>query len=182
MTGALVLVSVGSDHHPFQRVVDWADEIARTHPEVSVVVQHGHAEPPTVATGKPFLPHGELQDLMRRAAVIVVQGGPAGIFEARGHGVLPIVVPRRQPFGEHVDDHQRSFARFVTEAGRAVVAEDLETFRAIVERALANPAAFRVDPSNDGAEIAHSISAFEAVVSELVSSAPARVRRRRRPR
>lgn len=179
MSPPLVLVSVGSDHHPFQRLVDWSDDFARRHPEVRVVVQFGHATPPRNADGSSFYAHGDFQKLMSQATAIVVQGGPAGIFEARGHGVLPIVVPRRRAEGEHVDDHQRSFARFVDRSGRAVMVEHAEAFHASLERALVDPTSHRIDPSSDGLEIADTVRNFTTIIDDLVAGIRVSSRRRK---
>jgi hypothetical protein len=47
----LVLISVGTDHHPFDRLVTWADGWLATRPEGSVrcVVQSGTSRAPLVA-------------------------------------------------------------------------------------------------------------------------------------
>ena len=37
----LVLALVGTDHHPFDRLVRWMDAAASFHPEARFVVQHG---------------------------------------------------------------------------------------------------------------------------------------------
>ena len=60
---ALVLVVVGTDHHPFDRVVGWADEWAASHPGVRVLVQYGTSRPPTTAEGHDLLPVGDLTAL-----------------------------------------------------------------------------------------------------------------------
>ena len=38
---SLIFAMVGTDHHPFHRLVDWMDEAARRHPDTRFVVQHG---------------------------------------------------------------------------------------------------------------------------------------------
>ena len=44
-----ILVTVGTDHHPFQRLVDWGDRYAARHPEHQVFIQYGSARPPAHA-------------------------------------------------------------------------------------------------------------------------------------
>ena len=57
----LVLVVVGTDHHPFDRAVGWADEWAASHPDRRVLVQYGTSRRPTTAEGHDLLPIGELE-------------------------------------------------------------------------------------------------------------------------
>lgn len=114
---ALVLVLLGTDHHPFDRLVDWADDAARRHPRVRFVVQHGASRAPSVAEGFGFLPQQEIVSLLGRAATVVCHGGPGTIMDARRAGHVPLCVPRDPALGEHVDGHQQRFAALVHRAG-----------------------------------------------------------------
>lgn len=108
----VVLVSVGTDHHPFDRLVGWVDAwVAAASAPADCLVQYGTSRPPAHARGTAYLGHGELAELMAHARVVVCHGGPSTIVEARRHGHRPIVVPRSPGLGEHVDDHQQRFAR-----------------------------------------------------------------------
>ncbi len=132
-----VLVTVGTDYHAFDRLIRWADRWSETNPEARVVVQHGASRPPLVAIAVPFLSPTELQDEMAAADVVVTHGGPATITEARRTGRTPVCVPRDPRLGEHVDDHQQRFARFLAERGlvRLVETEDefFDSLSAVVE-------------------------------------------------
>ena len=121
-----VLVTVGTDFHPFQRLIDWADRWAEAHPASRVLVQHGSTPGPLLAEGVPFLSPDALHREMEAADVVVTHGGPATITEARRRRKLPVCVPRDPALGEHVDDHQLRFARFLGERGmvRLVTTED----------------------------------------------------------
>ncbi len=164
---ALVLVTVGSDHHPFDRLVQYADRWAAAHPQARVVVQYGTSAAPTTAEGESFLAHQQLQQLMAEATAIVTQGGPTGIAEARRNGRLPIVVPRQHGLGEHVDDHQRAFARFLSEGGAARVAESEADFTAALAAALSEDPENVVDPEADAAEVAATVERFGALIATL---------------
>ncbi len=56
-------------------------------------------------------------DYMRRARIIVAHGGPATIYQALVSGKIPWVLPREKRFGEHVNDHQVEFCRFMEQTG-----------------------------------------------------------------
>ncbi|GHC77102.1 hypothetical protein GCM10007079_14030 [Nocardiopsis terrae] len=144
-----VVVSLGTDHHAFDRLVRWADDYARRRPDLRVLVQHGHSSAPERASGTPFLPGEELSGAMRGATVVVTHGGPGTITQARAAGHLPVVVARDPELEEHVDDHQLLFVRRVEEAGRVHACSTAQQLHAFLDRALASPEDFRVDPGSD---------------------------------
>jgi UDP-N-acetylglucosamine transferase subunit ALG13 len=114
----VLLVSVGTDHHPFDRLVGWVDAWVAAAPDrADCLVQYGTSRPPAHARGTAYLGHDELAELMRRARVVVCHGGPSTIVEARRHGHRPIVVPRSPELGEHVDDHQQRFTARLADRG-----------------------------------------------------------------
>ena len=110
---SVVLVLVGTDHHPFDRLVDWADSLAQRLPSTRVVVQHGATRAPTIAEGHDFVPHHELVELLGSAVAVVCHGGPGTIMDARDAGHVPVVWPRDPEHGEHVDGHQQRFVRLL---------------------------------------------------------------------
>jgi UDP-N-acetylglucosamine transferase subunit ALG13 len=133
---ALVLALAGTDHHPFDRLVQWVDEAACRHHDVRVVVQHGTARPPSAAEGRPFLNHDRLVELLAQASVVVCHGGPGTVLEAREAGHVPLCVPRDPRLGEHVDGHQQRFASLVGETGVVRVVSTQLTFHRELDRAL----------------------------------------------
>lgn len=137
-----VVVALGTDHHPFTRVVQWVDAWAARHEDVDVFVQHGTAAPPRVARGAALVTHAELLDLFAGAGAVVTHGGPGTITDARQSGRQPIVVPRDPRRGEHVDDHQQLFTARMAAAGQIVRVDDEASLVAAIDRALADPDAF----------------------------------------
>ncbi|MGH3316452.1 MAG: glycosyltransferase [Nocardioidaceae bacterium] len=135
-----MLVSVGTDHHPFDRLVRWVDGWlgAQTDGAVTCLVQYGASHPPTRARGLAYLDHGALGQVMGDAHVVVCHGGPSTIAEARRNGHQPIVVPRNPRLGEHIDDHQQRFSRRLAEAGLVRLATSREDLVRALEDALTN--------------------------------------------
>lgn len=140
----LLLVTVGSDHHPFDRLVTWVDSWLAGGARVRSVIQYGTARAPSKASGVPFVPYAELQRLMGEASIIVAQGGPYSILESVEHGRIPIVVPRRRALGEVVDDHQQAFCDLMAERGEAVVATTELQLHEALDLALRSPEQFVV--------------------------------------
>jgi UDP-N-acetylglucosamine transferase subunit ALG13 len=167
-TEPLVFVTVGTDHHPFDRLVRWLEawlESGAKH-RVRCLLQHGASVPSRVARSCDFLGYDEMERAIHEATAVVCHGGPATIMLAAGAGKVPIVVPRVRALGEHVDDHQVLFARRLERERRIVLAETETRFRLFVERALAVPLAVpqRVSSSSDEA-----VRRFEEIVDELMA-------------
>jgi UDP-N-acetylglucosamine transferase subunit ALG13 len=128
VSGGTVVVSAGSYHLPFQRLVDWMAPWVAEHPEVHVVMQHGPSRPLQGAENHDVLPYGELLELCRSADAIVLQGGAGGVMDMRAIGRVPVVVPRVPVDDEVVDEHQLIFTERAERLGtvhRAITREQL---------------------------------------------------------
>lgn len=173
-----VVVSVGTDHHPFDRLIDWIDTWTAVHRDVEVLVQRGSSRPPRTAGSVDLMGHPDLLAAMTSAQVVVVQGGPAGMADASDAGHRPVVVPRRPDLGEHVDGHQVTFARWMADRDRIELAEDEATLHRLLDEAIANPRRFRVEAKGDTPSDA--VAAFASIVDPLFGSRrPSRLSRGR---
>ncbi|MFC0509385.1 glycosyltransferase [Micromonospora costi] len=176
VAGVQVLVAVGTDKHPFDRLLGWLGE---WHVDVAdlvdLTVQHGHTAAPAVPGAVPFLAHDALQAAMADADLVVCHGGPATILESRRHGRLPIVVPRDPARGEHVDDHQQLFARRLGAAGMVALCESRAALHDTLAAGLADPARFAVvtDPLTCDAQRA-AVANVGRIVDGLVAEAARR--------
>lgn len=167
----LVFVTVGSDHHPFDRLVSWLDNwfANQTDGHIRCVIQYGTSKPPDYAEGHPFIGHDHLQQLMQEAAVIVTQGGPMSIVESWRAGSMPIVVPRDPDLGEHVDGHQQAFGRRMHQEGKAFVPADQVEFSSLLNQALADPEKFAAKPDETADDrVLRSAQRVGALVDRLV--------------
>lgn len=182
-----LLVAVGTDKHPFDRLVDWlAQWHAQVADPVGLTVQHGHTAAPRVPGAVPFLGHDDLQQAMAHADLVVCHGGPATILEARRHGHLPIVVPRDPTRGEHVDDHQQLFARRLGAAGLVALCETREALHDALTVGLADPSRYAVADDPDAREARRAaVARVGRIVDDLVARSnprPSRWRAWSRPR
>ena len=163
----LVLVTVGTDHHPFDRLVGWIDRWAPPG-RVRLVVQYGTAVPPRTADGTPFLTPDEFAELLGTADAVVCSGGPGAIMEARAAGLQPIVVPRRSSLGEHVDDHQRAFADFMAARDLVTLADEEHELSAALDAVAREPRAYRIDRADGEAA---GITRIGELIDGLVNGA-----------
>lgn len=173
-----VVAVVGTDHHRFDRLVDWLDDwSARQTEPTRLVVQHGSARAPRSGEGHALVPHAQLQELMAGATVLVTHGGPATICEAWRHDLVPVVVPRDPTRGEHVDGHQQRFSRRLGAQGLVLLCEQREELESALDRARQDPTRVRFGAGEGrDALVAASVGRIGAVVDDLVAT---RTRRRR---
>jgi UDP-N-acetylglucosamine transferase subunit ALG13 len=146
-----VLVTVGTDHHPFDRLLRWVDRwaVSERGRGVRWLIQSGTARPPRRADWSPFLNHQDLMTALQAASVVVAHAGPGTVMSCRSAGLLPIVVPRRRAFREAVDDHQVGFAARMATRGQVVVAWSAEHLASLLDRAVGDPTAFRAPPEEE---------------------------------
>lgn len=140
----LVVAVVGTDHHPFERLVRWVDGWAADR-GARVVIQHGSAPAPRHAEGHQLLGAGELSALLRDATAAVCHGGPGTIAAVREAGLRPIVVARHPDLGEHVDDHQVRFVARLAAGGDVCAPADEDELRRLLDAGLEDPATLRLD-------------------------------------
>jgi len=169
----LLLVTVGTDHHPFDRLVRWADAWLAGHPgELRCLMQTGTSAPPTAAADwQAYLEFDALQAAMGTAAAVVCHGGPGTILGARHRGAVPIVVPRQHRLGEHVDDHQVAFSRrLAADGGEIHLAETEAELHRLLDRVAGEPAAFRA--GTEDRATATAVREFGRLVDGLVGDRP----------
>ncbi|MCL4200799.1 glycosyltransferase [Patescibacteria group bacterium] len=113
----MILVTVGSTLFPFQRMTTLVEHLIHIRPaNEKIIFQYGHTPPhfldPEIEPHA-FMPHRKLIEYMRQSRVIICHGGPATIYQALSFGKIPWVLPRQKHYGEHLNDHQVDFAKFM---------------------------------------------------------------------
>jgi UDP-N-acetylglucosamine transferase subunit ALG13 len=173
---AFVFVTVGTDHHPFDRLVRWVDGWLRNggSRRARCLVQTGCSVQPEVADAVDFLTYDEMRRTVQEAAAVVTHGGPGSISLSVALGRRPLVVPRRKSLGEHVDDHQLAFTRRIAAQGKIELAEDEAQFHAALERLLTTEARDTVDPVLADPE--EAAARVEILVNELLNGSGRRDR------
>lgn len=149
-----IVVSLGTDHHPFPRLVEWLDQALEQLPEVSCLLQHGFTRPSERAMNTHRMPRTELLEMYHSAQVVIVQGGPGSILDARLTGHIPLAVPRLAHLGEVVDDHQVAFTRHMVEDGEARLVEGPDELLTAIKAIMARPSEFRTEPRIPQPELA----------------------------
>lgn len=163
-----IFVTVGTDHHPFGRLITWLDSWMADHPDVTLVVQHGHSPASTTGTNYAMMGLEELTAEYEAADLVVAQVGPGTIVDANKVGLRPIMVPRDPDLGEVVDDHQFVFGALMEKQGRCAIVTDEDSLRIALNLAVADPSALRLTTAID------TSSASEAVsnLAQQITSSP----------
>lgn len=119
----MVFVTVGTHEQPFDRLVKAIDGlVADGTLDEGVFVQTGYCTyVPEHCGWARFVPAPEMRERMGAADVVVTHGGPSSFIEAMAAGKVPVVVPRYERYGEHVNDHQADFVRLVAERQGGIV-------------------------------------------------------------
>lgn len=173
-TRPLMFVTVGSDHHRFDRLIGWVDRWLGDHPDaVTCVMQVGTADPPTNGVAVDFLPHDLLERVLAECSMAVVQGGPMSIVESRRAGRRPIVVPRIARLHEVVDDHQVTFCHKLAAQDAIDLATSEDELRLALDRGLAEPG--RLDVVADAhaeQRVAEAVRRFGEVADAAAGALP----------
>lgn len=123
----MILVTVGMHTDGFLRLIEEMDRIASTIEE-EVIMQIGATRyKPRTASYFDFTTLNHMEELCKRARIIVSHAGAGSILTALKYGRPLVVVPRLQKYDEHMDDHQLELAEVLSQAGVLLVAyETLE--------------------------------------------------------
>jgi UDP-N-acetylglucosamine--N-acetylmuramyl-(pentapeptide) pyrophosphoryl-undecaprenol N-acetylglucosamine transferase len=129
-----VVVTVGMNPYPFRRLLDRLVEILP--PSADVLWQTGA----TPTGGLPvdahaMFPAHELDRAMAQADVVVAHAGVGSAIAALSAGRIPVLVARRQAWGEQVDDHQLLLAQDLAKRRLAISAAVEELSVATLEQA-----------------------------------------------
>jgi UDP-N-acetylglucosamine transferase subunit ALG13 len=164
------VVVVGTDHHPFNRLMAWVNGWLMQHPEQAAgfYVQSGTASVTPTCRSASYLGIDELGVLLDQADVMICHGGPESIADAWSRGQVPIAVPRLRRLGEHVDDHQLDFCRRCAGLGRVRLAHTQADFAGLLDEAARDTGGFRAsgDPRSSADE---AVARFATLVEQLVS-------------
>ncbi len=161
-----MFATVGTDQHPFDRLVRWLDRVAAGNADLQCVIQYGTSTPPAFAAGIDYLNHDQLLGWIDRAAVVITHGGPASIIQVRERHGRPIVVPRDPRRGEHVDRHQLDFAAMLARMDAVDLAATPDELSDLVEAHLRTEPIPAAALSGEPIGIARFATEVNALLSE----------------
>ncbi len=134
----MILVTVGNATQGFSRLLQAVDDLAASgaFTDEHVIVQSGN-NPDFQARHcevKPFVSMDEFGNLMENASLIICHGGCGTQLHAIRLGKIPVVMPRREKYSEHVNDHQLQLVEALAAENKIVPAyEPDDLAQAIIE-------------------------------------------------
>ena len=130
----MIFVTVGTHEQPFNRLVEYMDEWAKEHDE-PVIIQIGFStyEPKNCEWSKMY-PYEKIEKIVDEARIVITHGGPSSFIRPLVIGKIPIVVPRKAEFNEHVNNHQVDFSHEMEERqGNIIVVEEIDKLGEVIE-------------------------------------------------
>lgn len=133
----MIFVTVGN-FKGFQRLVNAVEQLKRRgviEDEVLLQVGNDAKYKSDVCKVTQFLAPDEFEHKLQEATVVISHGGAGSIIQALRAGKVPIVMPRRAEYHEHVDDHQLEGAQALAAEGRIILIRETEELPAAIEKA-----------------------------------------------
>lgn len=119
----MIFVTVGTHEQPFDRLIQCIDKLAEEKIiNDEFVIQTGFCGyVPKFCEYKSFFPYTDMIRLIEKAEIVITHGGPSSFMPALERGKIPVVVPRRKKFGEHINDHQLDFVKRFAEIQKNII-------------------------------------------------------------
>lgn len=134
----MIFVTVGNPTQGFRRLLDAVDAMAGEgiFEEEPVFIQSGNNPEfqPVYCEQKPFLSMDEFKDSIGKAGLVICHAGAGTLIHVLRTGKVPVVMPRRKKYREHVDDHQVELVKALAKQGRVIAAFEPENLpKAVAE-------------------------------------------------
>jgi len=119
----MIFVTVGTHEQQFNRLLRAVDELKGNNAVTDdVVIQSGYSEyEPKHCEYKKMIPYSEMIEYVRKAKIVISHGGPASFLMSLQFEKIPIVVPRKHEFNEHINDHQVEFVKAIEERYGSII-------------------------------------------------------------
>jgi len=108
----MILVTVGTEQFPFNRLMSWIQVLIKQgFIQEEVIVQYGSCTKwPSGVKAYSLLAQEQFQKLVEEARLVIGHCGEGTVILLAATAKPYILVPRSQYFSEHVDDHQIELA------------------------------------------------------------------------
>lgn len=138
----MIFVTAGTTKFPFRRLEGIVRQLCVLFPNKKIVFQNANVGKqgfPKNVNVKSFIPPSKFREYLERADLIVAHAGYATVMQSLEHAnCKPLVVPRLKRFGEHVNDHQVYFAKYMERRGLVAILENQRLVKSLVKGAKCN--------------------------------------------
>ena len=132
----MIFVTVGTHEQPFNRLIQEIDRLAETGAvREEIIIQTGFSTyEPKYCKWQKLFPYQEMLKYVSEARIVITHGGPSSFIMPLQVGKIPIVVPRKKEYDEHVNNHQVDFSNAVAERqGNIIVVEDVQKLGQVLQ-------------------------------------------------
>jgi UDP-N-acetylglucosamine transferase subunit ALG13 len=119
----MILVTLGTIPYPFNRAIEWLDELLRSSVVTGpVFVQYGVSNVDILQRNNHLVLQSLVEStqfikLVDEATLVISHAGQGSTRLLASRGANFILLPRLKKYGEHVDDHQYLFCQAVEPLG-----------------------------------------------------------------
>ncbi len=125
----MILVCVGASEYRFDRLLKIVDELCdeKMLDGSEIIAQIGSTDyQPRNYKSFHLLGREEFQEYMEKSDLVITHAGTGSVIPPLKLGKKVIVVPRREKYKEHLDDHQLELRDVFTNAGYTLSANNKE--------------------------------------------------------
>ena len=132
----MILVLLGTQNNSFHRLLEEIEKnIEDGTIKEQVIVQAGYTKfKSNNMEIFDLIPKEKLEKYQEEANYIITHGGVGSIIESLKKEKKVIAVPRKQKYGEHVNDHQIDIVQTFNEKGYLIGLNDLEELKDAIKR------------------------------------------------
>lgn len=131
----MIFVTVGTHEQPFNRLLEEIDKLKEKGIIAEdVIIQSGYSTfEPKYCEWHKLLPYDNMLKNVEAARIVITHGGPASFIMPLQIGKIPVVVPRKYDFNEHVNNHQVEFTKAVKERyGNIIPVYDISELSGVI--------------------------------------------------
>lgn len=131
----MIFVVTGVHEHGFDRLVIEVDRLSKIGTISDVFIQTGYSNyAPQYCEWSKTIDFYDFEKLMNNAELIITHGGAGCIAGALERNKKTIVVPRRQKYNEHNNDHQLELSADLEKNQRVLVCYEMEKLSEILAK------------------------------------------------
>lgn len=124
----MIFVTVGTHEQPFDRLLKCIDKMVEEGKiKDKVIIQKGYTDfEPKYCESYKLIPYDDMQKYINEADIVVTHGGPASFIAPLAIGKIPVVVPRKKDYNEHVNNHQLEFSKEVEKRMKNIIVAETD--------------------------------------------------------
>lgn len=132
----MILVLLGTQNNSFHRLLEEIERLIRNKIiSEEVIVQAGYTKYESENMKiLDFISNEELEELQKKADLIITHGGVGSIITSLEMGKKVIAVPRLHEYGEHVNNHQKEIVEKFDKNGNIIGIESVEELEEAIKK------------------------------------------------